>query len=68
MALQGPIESVLSDISKHFVMQFVHCAVGYSAGQRGQVRGTADQQVEESSQAKQRNCYLFEQGQCTKKQ
>lgn len=34
MTLQGPVEGVLSYISKHFVMQLVHCAVGYSADQR----------------------------------
>lgn len=39
MALQGPVEGVLGDISKHFVMQLVHRAVGYSAGQRGRGRG-----------------------------
>lgn len=34
MALQGAVEGVLSYISKHLIMQFIHCAVGYSAGQR----------------------------------
>lgn len=33
MALQGAIQGVLSDISKHFIMQFVHCAVGNSTAQ-----------------------------------
>lgn len=32
VALQGPIVGVLSNVGKHFIVQFVHCAVGYSAG------------------------------------
>lgn len=34
MALQCPVEGVLSYVSEHFIMQLVHCAVGYSEGQR----------------------------------
>lgn len=39
MALQCPVEGVLSYVSEHFIMQLVHCAVGYSAGQRWQGLG-----------------------------
>lgn len=50
MALQGPIEGVLCNISKHFIVQFVHRAVGYSVCQRCQVRETGNSQVKGSSQ------------------